>query len=126
MKLDATFAKSDQQFGIKFKENEQSFIVGFGEAERAFCIEMEETERSFGVSFRKEERSMDVSFGENLVVEHITGGAFDGPYEVTPKVDAQVLPTKQKYMKKDLTVLSVPYYEADNSKGTTIFIASEV
>lgn len=51
---------------------------------------------------------------------------YDGPYEVTPKVEAQTLPTKQKYMTQDVTVLSVPYYEADNQNGTTIFIASEV
>ena len=51
---------------------------------------------------------------------------YDGPYEVTPKVEAQTLPTKQKYMTQDVTVLSVPYYEADNPIGTTIYIASEV
>ena len=51
---------------------------------------------------------------------------FAGPYEVTPKVDAQTLHTKDKTMAEDLTVLAVPYYEMDNQTGTTIFIASEV
>lgn len=63
---------------------------------------------------------------QDAVVVHGTGTEFDGPYEVTPKVNAQVLPTKHKHMTEDLTVLSIPYYEADNNKGTTIFIASEV
>ena len=51
---------------------------------------------------------------------------YDGPYEVTPKVKAQTLPTKERYLSEDIHVLSVPFYEADNQIGTTIFIASEV
>ena len=63
----------------------------------------------------------------NAVVSYVGGSPYDGPYEVTPKADEeQILPTKQKILTKDLTVLAVPYYEADNQSGTTIFIASEV
>ena len=52
---------------------------------------------------------------------------YDGPYEVIPKAnEAQTLPTRQKLLSEDVTVLAVPYYEADNPNGTTIFIASEV
>ena len=54
------------------------------------------------------------------------GNPYDGPYEVIPKVEAQTLATKQKYLSEDIHVLSVPFYEADNKNGTTIFIASEV
>jgi hypothetical protein len=63
--------------------------------------------------------------GDAVVV--VSGGVpYDGPYEVTPKVEAQTLPTKQKYLSEDIQVLSVPYYETDNQNGTTIYIASEV
>ena len=54
------------------------------------------------------------------------GNPYDGPYEVVPKVEAQTLATKQKYLSEDIHVLSVPFYEADNKNGTTIYIASEV
>ena len=54
------------------------------------------------------------------------GNPYEGPYEVVPKVEAQTLHTKQKYMTQNVTVLSVPFYEADNQNGTTIYIASEV
>jgi len=49
-----------------------------------------------------------------------------GAYEVTPAVEAQTLPTKQKTMQNDLTVKSIPYYEMDNQNGTTVYIGSEV
>lgn len=125
MKLDVAF-KSDQQFGAKIEEKEQSFPVDFSNEDQRFGVVLETAEQSFDVRFQKCAQTLDASFGENLVVEYVEGVPFNGPYEVTPKVDAQVLPTKQKYMKKDLTVLAVPYYEADNENGTTIFIASEV
>lgn len=54
------------------------------------------------------------------------GNPYEGPYEVVPKVEVQTLATKQKYLSEDIRVLSVPFYEADNQKGTTIYIASEV
>ena len=62
----------------------------------------------------------------NAVVVAADSRPYDGPYEVTPKVEAQTLPTKQKFLSEDIHVLSVPFYEADNKNGTTIYIASEV
>lgn len=51
-----------------------------------------------------------------------------GPYRVTPKAKGeQVLKTKDRVMKEDITVLEIPYYEVSNgSNGTTVFIAKEV
>lgn len=70
-------------------------------------------------------RPTQMHVGDAVVVA--TGGIpYDGPYEVVPKVEAQTLHTKQKYMTQDVMVLSVPFYEADNKNGTTIYIASEV
>ena len=67
---------------------------------------------------------MDV---EKAVVVLADTNHYDGPYEVTPKADeAQTLPTKNTILSEDVTVLAVPFYEADNQNGTTIFIASEV
>lgn len=59
------------------------------------------------------------------------GGAlpwYEGDYIVTPKAYTdQVLPTAQKSMHDDITVLKVPKYDVDNPYGgTTVSIAMEV
>lgn len=60
-------------------------------------------------------------------VSIITGyDEYEGAYEVTPKVNSQMIETKDKLMYKDLIVGSIPYYEVSNSKGgTTIIIGGE-
>lgn len=47
---------------------------------------------------------------------------YGGPYEVTPKRQDQTLPTKDKTMREDVTVLEIPYYETANPYGTTYII----
>lgn len=52
---------------------------------------------------------------------------YTGEYEVTPKVDAQTLPTAQKFMADDVTVFGIPYFETSNtSDGNTVYIGTEV
>lgn len=51
---------------------------------------------------------------------------YAGPYDVTPKIELQTLETKDKLMADDVTVKSIPYFEMDNNKGTTVFIGNEV
>ena len=51
---------------------------------------------------------------------------YAGNYTVVPKVEKQVLKTKQKVMTADLTVTEIPVYEVSNtSGGTTVYIAKE-
>lgn len=47
----------------------------------------------------------------------IPGDQYDGPYTVTPRVEAQTLPTTYKTMAHDVTVLEIPYYETSNLSG---------
>lgn len=49
-------------------------------------------------------------------------GKYEGEYEVTPKVEEQVLPTKGKGMKEDVTVKAIPVFEVSNEHGTTFII----
>ncbi len=52
---------------------------------------------------------------------------YEGDYEVTPKVDAQELNTKHKYMKEDVTVCAIPFFVVGNtSGGNTVYIADEI
>lgn len=50
---------------------------------------------------------------------------YGGEYEVTPKDTQQVLETKNKNMKDNVTVKGIPTYEISNDFGTT-FIIGEI
>lgn len=52
---------------------------------------------------------------------------YDGTYEITPKVDGQTINTKQKYMKNDVSIKEIPYFETGNEAGgETVYIGTEV
>lgn len=70
---------------------------------------------------------------ENLslgVTEKIVGGGmlpwYEGSYETTPKIEAQVLETENKSMRSNLTIKAISYSSVSNpSGGETINIAYE-
>lgn len=67
--------------------------------------------------------------GELSLPEIVNGGVemYEGEYIITPETSAQTLPTKQKQMRDDLTVLAIPYYETTNETGgNTVYIGMEV
>ena len=52
---------------------------------------------------------------------------YEGAYEVTPKVEQQTLPTKDKHMTDDVTIKSIPFFSVSNETGgNTVYIAREV
>ena len=58
---------------------------------------------------------------------YMGGDPYEGPYDVTPKVTAQTLPTAKKFMQEDVSVRAIPYFDVSNpAGGNTIYIASEV
>lgn len=49
-----------------------------------------------------------------------------GSYEVIPKIEDQLLPTKEKYLQNDIKIKSIPYYEVSNNNGgITVIIGGE-
>lgn len=88
--------------------------VEFLEEETVLDIELEDSEE------------FDIDFSETLDTGVYGDSEYEGVYEIVPKVDAQSLPTKEKYLKEDVTIHGVPYFETDNEVGTTVYIASEV
>lgn len=55
----------------------------------------------------------------------LAGTMYDGAYEIVPTVDGEVVPTKSKTMRDDVTVHPIPYHATSNeSGGTTVSIAS--
>ena len=68
--------------------------------------------------------AMSVELGRPV---YIGGEPYEGPYDVTPKVTVQTLPTAKKLMQEDVSVRAIPYFDVSNpAGGNTIYIASEV
>lgn len=60
-----------------------------------------------------------------IIVE--TYEEYDGTYEVVPTLEGQVLETKDKVLKNNVTVTSIPIFETSNTAGgTTVYIAKEI
>ena len=61
------------------------------------------------------------------VVVTATGGGdaekYTGSYEVTPKVTAQTLPTKDKLMREDVVVREIPITRVSNTSGGNTIIS---
>lgn len=94
------------------------FPMVFGEDEKAFSVSFEE----------KNDSVEDLGFGEiQFVTEYVGGAPYEGDYTVTPAVNAQTLPTKEKVMLDDLSIKAIPYFEtSNNSGGNTVYIGNEV
>lgn len=70
--------------------------------------------------------AVSVSLGEAVVVEVAapTGDIehYDGAYDVTPLITAQVLPTRDKLMDDNVRVDMIPTREENNAAGGVTFI----
>lgn len=87
-----------------------------------------EDDQSFDVSLFGTPRLFQSDFGEvQTLTEFVGGDPYVGDYAVTPKVEAQTMPTKNKVMLDDMTIREIPVYEVSNtSGGSTVYIAKEV
>lgn len=66
---------------------------------------------------------------ENLQKVTVTGDVdpYEGEYVITPRVEAQTMPTAQKYMAQDVQIEGIPFFETSNtSGGKTAYIGKEV
>lgn len=52
---------------------------------------------------------------------------YTGDYVVTPLAGEEtILPTQDKALQNNVTVLEIPYYEVSNASGQTIYIGTEI
>lgn len=80
-----------------------------------------------GLKFPDITASFKTEFGEVHEVVKILDEAYEGEYTVTPKVEAQILETKEKFMYNDVTVKAIPFYSTSNtSGGNTVYIGKEI
>lgn len=89
-------------------------------------VRFAETNELIKVKFAENEQKLGVKFGEVQYVTEYIGDKYEGDYEITPKVEAQTVPTKNKVLVDDMTIKSIPIYKtSNNSGGTTVYIAKE-
>ena len=63
-----------------------------------------------------------LSVGDILII-HSQFPDYAGPYTITPQAhQAQTLPTAQKSLNENITVLEIPVYEVSNEYGITVNI----
>lgn len=90
-----------------------------------FVVEFREISSSFTANMGANSDTFNAEFGAISVLPSTE--AYQGPYEVTPKVNAQTLATAQKNMKYDMQIKAIPYFDVGNtSGGSTVYIGSEV
>ena len=80
------------------------------------------------VVFNKTNQRLAVQFRDfQAVIIRPDAEYYEGEYEITPKVEAQTIPTAWKTMQRDMTVNAIPYFDVSNtSGGQTIYIGNEV
>lgn len=71
--------------------------------------------------------SAQINAGLNVGIPGMGGTPYDGPYAVTPATyREQVLATKNRSMREDVTVGKIPVYEVSNvTGGLTLTIGIE-
>lgn len=68
---------------------------------------------------------------QHAVSVRITGTAvvsapeYAGPYDITPLLSAQTLPTAKRLMQQDVIIEKIPQYEVSNDYGTTLILGDE-
>lgn len=90
-----------------------------------FSLKFNHNCEPFNIDFQQSDSLITLGFDIDLEVSDLT--PYDGSYTVIPKVNKQVLETKGNYMKDDVTVVGIPYYDVSNtSGGSTVYIANEL
>lgn len=89
-------------------------------------VKFTELTKTLPVALTNNTQHLPGKFGQ---IQTVTIGAteYQGEYEVTPKVTEQVIPTKDKLLKEDVIVNSIPFFNVSNtSGGNTVYIGNEV
>ena len=86
-------------------------------------IEMS-TDNAFDISIDNDEfeveltqSDFDIDFEEAVIVQGERLPNYEGEYNVIPRVNEQVLETKDKSMIDDVTINAIPYVEVSNVGG---------
>lgn len=77
-----------------------------------------------GMSFNLSDTTDTLEF--TITTPHVIDpNLYDGDYEVTPKTYSQTLDTEDKYLRSDIVINEIPYFETSNDQdGLTVYIAN--
>ncbi len=105
-----------------------AFTVQFNQSNIRLDTKLQIDNIQFGAELQADNRCLDAEFaGFQKVTEFKDAEPYTGEYEITPKVEAQTMPTAQKLMTDDVKIKSIPYFDVSNaSGGSTVYIAREV
>lgn len=80
------------------------------------------------VNFTEKMKTFKVNFNESGIGSGDSGVVpYVGSYSVKPKVEAQILPTKEKRMLNDLEIQKIPFFNVGNTAGgSTVYIGGEI
>lgn len=93
------------------------FDVTFTQSNERIIVNLDSNDQRIDTEF--------ISYQEATVVRD--ADPYTGSYTITPSVDAQTVPTSQKFMTSDMTINGIPYFETSNAfNGETVYIGSEV
>lgn len=82
---------------------------------------------NYAMSVEGTTESYSMSPDTAINVSLLPVATYDGSYTITPLANEdQVMETSGLLMTDDVTILQVPYFETTNTKGKTVYIASEV
>lgn len=64
---------------------------------------------------------------EKAAAVGLAGNTYNESYTIVPEVEEQRMRTKDKFMKDDVVITAIPFFEvSNNSGGNTVYIGSEV
>ena len=88
-------------------------------------VQFTEITKNLPVKFVESGGTLHAKMGEiHKVTEYIGGEEYEGAYEVTPKVEAQTMQTKNKVLIDDMTIKGIEIHRVkNNGGGTTVYIA---
>lgn len=81
------------------------------------------------LKFKIDPAKVDLKFNnyQRVIATDETVDRYKGDYEVTPKVESQVLQTAQKFLEDNVTIKEIPYFDvSNNAGGSTVYIGNEV
>lgn len=91
-------------------------------------VQFSKSNMRIDAEFKKANMPLDAEFSNyQEVTIRKDVDPFMGEYEITPDIDAQTIPTAQKYMTEDMRIKAIPFYDVSNtSGGSTVYIGKEI
>lgn len=120
-----------------FAEQDSTFKTTLSGDTAQLDAALEKDEEIIPVEFGKQSYTFDASYGEGAIpftsefgeIQRIIDAGdlpvYEGPHEVEPTFDRQLLQTKNKTLFDDITVNAIRVERVDNSHGTTVYIGTK-